>query len=585
MLAVTKKTDTDIYITKFVELNPETVNEAEQIFLTYKQENTILNDSFHDNTWFITNEAKTATLSFSFSETLFKAQKNEPYNREMGSYQVFVDAVKVYFIHALGYTSLEGLQQLLASLKKAIQRTGYFSPVLSESLYNTPEFSSNFYLMLIEFTDFILFDDIDEFQEICEDLYSKSNEEVRTAKHGQPRQQRQLAEFQSFFYLGKLLNQFWQFEATDDDKLFYYPVYLWWKITGVLPLRPTEFIVTPSNCLRPNEEGEYFLTIRRTHLKGKGNTKKTKGMVSHKVDLDYDLYEYPVSFDIAQDIIDYQERVKVFGKTKFLFSKKAYSALHGKYKGVSEKNGYSEVLTLVNIRNILSNFYNLLQKKFGLTLYYKPHHRLSTDKIIVKNDDEFLKPKEIMLIHLGDTRHFAMVNLVLNDFNPILIKDFAGHEDVNESYHYFSHIDKIVKCMSYYKSQELKKGTIDSGLLSLNEPINLTAIAREIANIEETFMEVDYGSCYSKKFAVGDISDCSEVFGDCFICDHFTRNDENYGDVIELRRNELEKRLREEGLLLLNLLTTYNECYDDFADFQRRILQIQQATNEYMKLI
>lgn len=582
MLAVTSKTaNADIYITKFIDFNTDAVKDAEKVFYNYKQENVILNNSFYDSTWLLTNEVKTFIFDFSLPETLFRSQKKQPNNRELCSLQDFVNAVKVYFLYALGHTTLQILQQFLAALKKVIQHTGYFNPFLSDWLLSGVKFPSNFYTMLTELTNFIPFYDIDEFQEACSNAYYEVTEEVRTNKQGQPRNQRQLAEFQSYFYFDKLLNQFWDFMATNEEKLLYYPVYIWWRISNIIPLRPTELIVTPFDCIRTNDEGEYFLTVRRTKLKGR-TKRKSKGTVTHKVESDYVLYEYPVSPDIAQVIIDYKGRVKPYGETKFLFSKQAYYANH---RQTAEESANTDVFTIRNIRKILTDFYkNVLQSKFGLNLYYKPHHHLREDKIILENEDRLLKPNEIMIIHLGDTRHFSMVNLVLNDFNPILIKDFAGHEDVNQSYHYFSHIDKIVKCMSYYKFQELRKDTIDSGLLNLNESTNLISIVRGMTNRNEPYKEVDYGRCYSKKFYIGDISDCKRVYGDCLSCDYFTLHDENYGDMIEIRRKELEKRLREEGLLLLNLLTTYNDTYDNYADFQRRILQIQQATSEYMKL-
>ena len=163
---------------------------------------------------------------------------------------------------------------------------------------------------------------------------------------------------------------------------------------------------------------------------------------------------------------------------------------------------------------LLEHFYKeVLHKEFGLKLYYKPHYSRKEQSEVYLETDKLLKPNEIMMNQIGDTRHFSMVNLVLNDFNPILIKDFAGHEDINTSYHYFNHIKQIVKCMSYYKFQELKKEAIDiTAEATLNNQVNLRSIARSMEIKGKTvFKEVDYGKCYSDKFIRGDIFDCIPI--------------------------------------------------------------------------
>ena len=82
------------------------------------------------------------------------------------------------------------------------------------------------------------------------------------------KKQRKLAQFQSYFLFNDILNDYWVKPLSDEERLFYYPLYLWWQITAVVPLRPREFLLTQRNCLT-EKDGKYYLTLRRNNLKEK----------------------------------------------------------------------------------------------------------------------------------------------------------------------------------------------------------------------------------------------------------------------------------------------------------------------------
>lgn len=96
--------------------------------------------------------------------------------------------------------------------------------------------------------------------------------------------QRELAEFNAYIRFNSVLREFWE-QATREEKLTYFPVYLWWNLTAILPLRPSELIRTPRNCLR-TEKGKELIIIRRSRLKGVDR-------LSYRIDDDYDQYTYP----------------------------------------------------------------------------------------------------------------------------------------------------------------------------------------------------------------------------------------------------------------------------------------------------
>ena len=115
--------------------------------------------------------------------------------------------------------------------------------------------------------------------------------------------QRSLATFESYFRFDEIIKRFWDESNDEDEKLFFFPIWMWWNISGVLPLRPCEFVVTPRNCL--NEiDGKYTLTVRRNRKKG---TEKSK---SYKISSDYELNRYSIPERLAKEIQWYLEATK-----------------------------------------------------------------------------------------------------------------------------------------------------------------------------------------------------------------------------------------------------------------------------------
>ena len=114
---------------------------------------------------------------------------------------------------------------------------------------------------------------------------------------------RSLASFDSYFLFNDIINDYWTSVVELEERLFYYPLYLWWKITGVIPLRPREFLLTPRKCLKHKSDGWYLL-LRRNHIKG--SDKK----ISYKIDDDYFMVSYKIPDRLAREIQKYIDITK-----------------------------------------------------------------------------------------------------------------------------------------------------------------------------------------------------------------------------------------------------------------------------------
>lgn len=563
--------DEGILVSGIVEYNKEIERDARDKFNKLKEKKIIVNLEFDDNIWLVTNKYATTSINFNFDEILYKKELK---NREMLSYQDFINSVKSYCILRINNYISKTIAVFVTGLKTFMTNTRYLNPNYIDNRYGndkTPEKRATTLILIRDFLDFIEIPNIDIYRElILEDIEYSNNYLNKKHKH-QSLNRRNLTDFQSIFLFDKLINEFWDKEATEEEKTYYYPIYLWWNITNILPIRVTEFLLTPFDCIKRNEKGEYTISIRRSNLKGNGLI-KYKNKVSYDIEKDYKLYTYPISEKIVMDIQDYKEKTKSYNRN-LLMSLESYLS-----KDKSNIKRYMPTFLPNDLNKLLLKFYiEILSKRKNIKIVDDDYLK---DKVNDLANEPVLLDNEIKVLRAGDTRHFAMINMVLNDFNPMLVKDFAGHTNINTSYHYFGNISEVVKCISYNKYQELceydkenlvyenNNITANKILLSMNEDNNCTT-------------EVDFGICLSTKFFNGDLNDCKEVGADCDVCKFFKRTIKETSEVRKEKLNKYEDNIKKEGELLAKLL---KNSEDNVKEIGESVLKIQSNATRYMHI-
>lgn len=568
-----------------VEINFDTIKESKKIFDEYTKEGKIIQGSFNDNIWILFDTRSAVKLEFNFSEILYKKAS---LSIDMCSYSQFIEIVKSYLIIISKQKTFVHLRNFLSLLKKVCNSTEFFQEDYFDNWLDdinvTEEGVSNYLIFgLPDFLDIIPIENAVLFKEHIEPNLEMLR---RSSTWSGVDSRRELAEFQSLFLFDKIINIYWN-SAKEDEKKFFYPVYLWWRITNILPLRPTEFVLTPRDCLRyDKDKKQHYLTVRRTKLKGASKNKLHK--VNHDINLDYEKYEYLINEDLYNIINDYISISKPYIENKMdtLFSKNMLKQTASKLSSKSRFGGRNPVFSFQNLSYLLKAFYTVVIKNsLNYKVVYKSSKRYSSDKETV-DTDEFLDPDTIMYISLGDTRHFAMINMVLNDFNPILIKDFAGHSDINTSYHYFGNTSKLVRCMTYLKYEELKAYKSQSSAINTESNYNANSILLELKYGKELdkSVDTDEGKCYSPKFIKGDIGDCNLVLGDCQICNYHAGNPKSSNTENEKRLKSTELALQKESEYLGYLITNYSKELSSDADIKQCILNIQKYANQYTSI-
>ena len=412
---------------------------AKEIFEEYKKSGVITGGSFSDDTWTMNNELLSKKLRFDITEEEYKSGAGKWIGVTRKQYQ---NLMKTYLCLTFGEVELGHLVYISAQLRLLVT-------IEAEACIDTLQESAH----VIAFLK-LLPGESPRRDRVIEDMedHNQSRKWKKTAS-------RKLSDFRTYLVFDREIQHFWD-SADEKKRLRYFPVYFWWKVTAVLPLRATEFLLTPYDCIHENKNG-YQLTIRRTRL-------KKKGSVTYKIETDYEEHVYSISDELAELIIRYKE-----------------------------KSGHEDRKTL-----LLSS---------GNT-WYMTYGQLATRlKCFLK--DEIIRPD--LAVHVGDTRHIAMINLILSGGSPTVCKELAGHESIDISSNYYANLSSIIESSVYDYCTRMEQGAEICGTI----PFSL--------DLPQERIRLKTGWCSYPPVADGDISECIKNYthgnslGDCRLCLHF----------------------------------------------------------------
>jgi len=497
----------------------EVFEKAQSLFEEYKTSGVIISGDFTDDAWRFTNQLSTLTISFRVDELLFR--KNAvPW---IGcKYTAFVKSVKTYAMFKLGGMSIQSIREIVNSFHMIAELSedalsvvvSDYSSHIAELLAVLPG-ESNRRDLVIEALD----------ERLC----------TRSHESGINRQ-RVLSGLGTYFRFNDALQNHWD-SSPNDEKPFWFPLYLWWNVTAILPLRPTEFLLTPRKCLS-YENGKNILALRRTTLKGGGKK------FSYRIDEDYEIVRYEVPEALAREITWYMD--------------------------VTEHMEPAPLSTLFVLEPHYARF---ARKPYGRNRGYYSYTNLST--CLRRFQETVMGVDEQSKILLGDTRHLAMIGLILSGGSPLICKELAGHEDINISSHYYSNISSFIKCATY--EAHLKSRTQAAELVERKTNSLATTTQR---------IPVSDGFCSSEIYARGEIYDCAKSIntrgeiGDCSYCPYFIDGESG---VHFLYANPLERKAQvdRDSQYLLQTLEAVRRGIGMPEDIQSALLRLQQSSVWY----
>lgn len=499
-------------------LDAETMKLVHDIFEKYSKDGILENNSFEDQVWILFNELSRTSLEFTVSPFLFSRNAMEWMEC---SFKAYSEAIKAYACLLLGKCSPLTIRGVISAAVK-MGESGYEEAVAMVK-YNTH---------LAELLRLL------PGESFSRDSAIECLEE--TAGRYKRRHQRILADFSVYFQFHEHLETYWS-NATEENRLFYFPIYLWWKLTAVLPLRPTEYLLIPRDCLRQSGT-DNIITVRRTKLKGSSKEK------SYRIDADYSRMEYAIPAFLAGQIRWYQHKTENMPPSPWgsLFRKGACCI------------------------PIKSNVFTCPERPYS--------YGILTRTLALFLQELEAVGMEVRKIRLGDTRHIAMMNLIISGGSPTICKELAGHADIDISSHYYSNMSGLVECATYewYRKQR-KGGTVqvfgNAGSQSASIP-------------KKDPVPVENGVCLSDAWKQGNPSDCLMAvnnegqFGDCLNCRYFLADNHESGfHFYDLQAGKAS--VDEDTWFLIHMIENVRKGIGLKEDLMTAVLRLQHSAFQY----
>lgn len=487
----------------FISLDQTAIKEAKKRFAEYQKMGVIkAHCSFDDEVWYTTDEYSNIGLHFVFN--IFSYKQYEPIFQL--PLDEFVRYVKVYLVSLLGQNALSSMQSFLLDLR-------HITGADIDMIYGTseevrialPALCADFFSMLPDSDNNEDMEQLVDAMEAYADINFGSQE-----KH-----QRTLTDFDTYFLFNDLIKDYWNSLLSEEERLFYYPLYLWWMITGVIPLRPREFLLTQRDCLSTDKDGNYYLKLRRNQLKGGGKS------ITYKLSTDYSVDTYKIPDPLGEEIQKYITATEKYERTDIdtLFITDSHYRKWGQRKHCD-----SRYLTYMNMNTILKYFYKeVICEKYGL-------------RVRSTCENRHLSDNEICLIHLGDTRHIALINIMQEGGTPVTAMLLAGHTNAVTAGHYYSNVKNLIECKTYRKYRKLISGDIQY-------QISTGAVLPHAGSYE---VLSNGGRCYSAAYKDGSIDDCLSVIGEngeigyCPACTYYRQDGIAYFGSDDIYKQQLE---------------------------------------------
>lgn len=236
----------------------------------------------------------------------------------------------------------------------------------------------------------------------------------------------------TYYVFDDEIKKFWV-EASEEEKIVYAPLYLYWRICSVIPTRPTEFTYLPFDCLEYSD-GKYYLSMHNSLLKG---TKKR--LPRNTVADDYELVQYSIPEDIAQTIQWYQKVIfphiqKNTSEEVRLFNNTLYSII--------TKKRCENTFRRAHLQQLIANFtVDILQNRKGYQILDLDGYEENTSR---------LNRKWTSIWRPGDLRIISMIDMVVRGVDPAIIMHLAGHTDIETACHYYTNITPITTTRLHY---------------------------------------------------------------------------------------------------------------------------------------
>jgi hypothetical protein len=486
----------DIDIEEFSDETFDTVQsiiEAKDIIENLVSENRWIRGNFEDDYWEITKPHYYENYtSFDFSK-LDSAHFNENLPHD------FKDIVKCWTISLIDRYK-KAADSYHIQFLKSFEITKGFRLQEKDSLLKYIEYSknSNKYKvdMIISLCNFFDFSDLEIGEDYVPSLINLKNKIPVKRNIRQLPPSRYVLSFSYYLekHFERLLNDSLTQSKLIKELLFIFPLIIWWRLTNIIPMRPSEFCLIERNCILP-KNGKHYIKLPRNKLK---NTKRIQ--IPDTLLIDKELYHL---------IEQYIEITDKYGKTDTLISYR--SLIYGDpstNRAAVTKN--LNQFKSHNLEGLIKRFYKTMETLYDCAIAKEYH------------------------VSPNDTRHLAFVSLMMQGYSPIEIARLGGHQTIKAQYHYSGHTEYWVDCEVFKLMKKIKNSKIVADHTgTIPDEVKLKAYN-------------DDGS-YQKKMKIGYCKDqeqrCESKL--CYFCSHWGITPDEYiekkdkirSDILDMKSN------------------------------------------------
>ncbi|MGG4443738.1 site-specific integrase [Brevibacillus fortis] len=306
-------------------------------------------------------------------------------------------------------TCIEVYLAEIVSLTYSFSNIGHYLTFLEGSDYSI----DSKYLRLNTLLNFLDYIDLIIDEKLIKDILSFR----KSLLHNRKKNVRQLPTAEEIFLFSWSIEDFYKEILHEENieilKLQFYPIYIWWILTNIIPMRPSEFCSLEREHIY-QKDNRYFIRLPR--LK-KPKYRSDYFQIITEAEMNKD------TFDIIQKYI--RETEKKFGATKYLLSYPCSILTYPENRYNRKIN--SNYVNTCNFHDLIGRFYrDVVNKIYGI--------KLEGNQQLTGND----------------TRHLAFTALMLQGYSRPEIARLGGHYSLTAQMHYQMHPD-------YYFAVSIKK--------------------------------------------------------------------------------------------------------------------------------
>jgi hypothetical protein len=383
----------------------DSVVEAKEILKNEMEKYSLSYCIFEENLWVVEDRIDNTRLILDFNDLLDSVM----FNKDIVDHETFLKVCKCWVTTFFTDSSSAHLRQIFKGLKDFFCFTnGLNENEIEHIQWEWRDLGEKGKMAMcisaLNFLDYCSVDDLKErFVRTLLKLKSDTTWEAIVRK---------LPPSSEVLMFSYITEDYFSKPLSEREYVLYFPIWLWWNITNIIPLRPSEFCKINRNCLSYNEN-TYYITLPR--IKQKKSVRKRIQIVD-KISIPKELY---------MKIEDYINRTNKYGESTTLISHPSMAVVENRRKKLKPK-----VYSASSLRSLLRKFYkDILMKKYN---------------VVFNNSDktEQIKGGQIRMtkrLNPGDTRHFAFLNLKRQGYHPVEIARLGGHTTLEAQYHYHQH--------------------------------------------------------------------------------------------------------------------------------------------------